>query len=135
MKPARIFTALVIAALTISFVYAASIDELKKEAVKVGRNMKAYAGSSIEFVDDAAYICKNNENHEGFLRFNTKNIPCRISLEKEKEIKLLKTIIDKEIAPHLVHISGTVVTVNDFSYFCEVDTLTRVSYKETKSEE
>lgn len=128
MKLAKLAIALILCFVIFSAGADAGLKDLKQEAEKVGRNMKKYLSSTVEFADQLSIVYKKNDLMKDYMKFDTKHVRCRISLDKKKDIELIKTLMEEEIQPQLVHITGTVVSVMDYLYFCEVETVKRVSY-------
>jgi len=132
-------------------------DEDTISAEKLGENMKDNEGMTHTYRDTIAHIYKDLKQYEGFLKFDTEHVRCRIPVGEEDDwrtldawsrgevddpktmtfkdqgLQLMWEIYHNEIQPQIISISGKVIEPEDsggfkFFYIFDVSLLERVKY-------
>ncbi|TET35642.1 MAG: hypothetical protein E3J72_10870 [Planctomycetota bacterium] len=131
MNKCRLFftAALIAVALSIAMDSAMPDDE-SPTAKQIGRHMKKYLGEELTFRDEIGYIFKRSRKWEGFFRFDTEYVPCRISDEMKDEIELIKEMMRREVEPNWIALTGNVVIPGKcpIEYVFDVSGATRPVY-------
>jgi len=123
---------------------------------ELGRNMADYVGQEVSFTDELAYIYRDVTEYEGYMKFDTRFVSCRIKVREEDDKKLLlryamgelrtlkdvhfkdsrleliREILYNEIEPHPVRITGDVTAPSIYEgmvHIVDVSEVERVRYK------
>ncbi|MHC4664181.1 MAG: hypothetical protein ACYS8W_21160 [Planctomycetota bacterium] len=127
----RVFRAALIMVLAFGFLLCASAvrSDDAPTAKQIGENMKKYLGEDLTFRDEITYIYKRSK-WEGFFRFDTQYVSCRIPDSQKEDIELIKEMVRKEVEPNWLAITGSVTVPGDcrLEFVFEVSSVSRPIY-------
>lgn len=116
----------------------------------LGKNMQDYVGQEVTFTDELAYIYRDVSEYEGYIKFDTRYVSCRIEVKeeddqkillryamgelrtlkgvkfKDKRLELLRVILYDEREPHPVTITGDVTAPSVYEGFVHIVDVTEV---------